>query len=183
LQFVGSDVDTVIGGHLPPTPWRDFEEYQRFNQEVLTAAQQAFKSGKNMKSRRAQGNLTELLAYAHTPNPVTPTGKCSDGDTVTQDGSAKAPQVALDAIDVYAVVNSPAQVSVQIGMQNMTFTANNPGVNYFSVPLKNQTGAITYSLSRQGKQIAGGTETPGISTDCADGKINYNAITGTFKAS
>jgi glyoxylase-like metal-dependent hydrolase (beta-lactamase superfamily II) len=30
------NVDTVIGGHLRPTPWGEFAEYQRFNQDVLT---------------------------------------------------------------------------------------------------------------------------------------------------
>ncbi|MQA28383.1 MAG: MBL fold metallo-hydrolase [Luteitalea sp.] len=47
------NVDTVIGGHLPPTAWSDFEEYQRFNQDILTGAQQAFKAGKSVDEAEA----------------------------------------------------------------------------------------------------------------------------------
>ena len=148
---------------------------------TLPAYIQAFKAGPGAPP---QYNGTELLAFAHTPNPTTPAPGCSDGGTMTQDGSAAAPHVAVDAIDVYAVVKEPADVSVQIGGVNAAFKATQAGVNYFSVPLKGQTGPITYALTRGGQTVAGGTERPGVSTDCSanGGKINYNAITGVFAA-
>ena len=147
---------------------------------TLPAYVQAYKAGPGAAPAY---NGTELLAFAHTPNPVAAAGGCSAGGTMTQDGSAAAPEVAVDAIDVYAVVRRPASVSVQVGGVNATFEATTPGVNFFSVPLRGQTGAITYALVRDGKVIAGGTEQPGISTDCSGygGKINYNAITGVYK--
>jgi glyoxylase-like metal-dependent hydrolase (beta-lactamase superfamily II) len=53
------DVDTVIGGHLAPATWREFEEYQRFNQDVLNAAREAMKAGKNVDDAVASMNLTD----------------------------------------------------------------------------------------------------------------------------
>lgn len=53
------NVDTVIGGHLPPTTWRDFEEYQRFNQDVLNAAREAMKAGKNVDDAVASINFAD----------------------------------------------------------------------------------------------------------------------------
>ena len=42
------NVDTVIGGHQPPTAWQDVADYQRFNQDLLTGAQAALKAGKTV---------------------------------------------------------------------------------------------------------------------------------------
>jgi cyclase len=58
------NVDTVIGGHLPPTPWHEFEEYQRFNQDILTAAQQAFKAGKSVdEAEQSLGVVQKYKGY------------------------------------------------------------------------------------------------------------------------
>jgi glyoxylase-like metal-dependent hydrolase (beta-lactamase superfamily II) len=53
------NVDMVIGGHIPPTAWRDFEEYQRFNQDVLNASREAKKVGRNVDDAVAAMKLTE----------------------------------------------------------------------------------------------------------------------------
>jgi glyoxylase-like metal-dependent hydrolase (beta-lactamase superfamily II) len=53
------NVDTVIGGHLPPTSWNEFREYQRFNQDVLNATRDAKKAGKNVDEAVASMKLTE----------------------------------------------------------------------------------------------------------------------------
>jgi glyoxylase-like metal-dependent hydrolase (beta-lactamase superfamily II) len=52
------NVDTVIGGHLPPATWNDFQEYQRFNQDVLNASREAKKAGKNVDDAVASMKLT-----------------------------------------------------------------------------------------------------------------------------
>ena len=176
-----------IGPHDDPRGWpQGSAGYVKGNDHVgwratLPAYIAAYKAAAGAKGGAAGG---ELLAYAHTTNPVAPAGSCSDGGTVAQFSATRAPQVAVDAIDVYAVVNSPATVQVQVGTKNATFEAGQPGVNYFSVPLDGQTGAVSYALVRGGKTVAGGTEHPGISTDCSGygGKVNYNAVTGVFKA-
>ena len=52
------NVDTVIGGHLPVQQWRDVEEYQRFNADLLAATQAAIKAGKSVDEAAASINLT-----------------------------------------------------------------------------------------------------------------------------
>jgi cyclase len=53
------DVDTVIPGHHPVTTWKDLEEYQRFNADLLSAVQAAKKSGKTADDAAASINLTD----------------------------------------------------------------------------------------------------------------------------
>lgn len=53
------NVDTVIGGHHLPATWKDFEEYQRFNQDVLNAAREAMKAGKSVDDAVASINFTD----------------------------------------------------------------------------------------------------------------------------
>jgi cyclase len=53
------NVDTVIGGHQPPATWKDFEEYQRFNQDVLNAAREAMKAGKSVDAAAASIKVAE----------------------------------------------------------------------------------------------------------------------------
>ena len=52
------DVDTVIPGHIPVTTWKDLEEYQRFNADLLTAVQGAMKAGKSADEAAASIDLT-----------------------------------------------------------------------------------------------------------------------------
>ena len=52
------NVDTIIGGHLPVQQWRDVEEYQRFNADLLAATQAAIKAGKSVDEAAASINLT-----------------------------------------------------------------------------------------------------------------------------
>src|SRR5262249_2226390 len=42
------DVDTVIPGHSPVTTPKDFEEYQRFNADLVASVQGAMKAGKSV---------------------------------------------------------------------------------------------------------------------------------------
>jgi glyoxylase-like metal-dependent hydrolase (beta-lactamase superfamily II) len=52
------NVDTIIGGHLPVQQWRDLEEYQRFNADLLAATQAAIKAGKSVDEAAASIDLT-----------------------------------------------------------------------------------------------------------------------------
>ena len=52
------NVDSVIPGHHPVTTWREFEEYQRFNADLLAAARDAIKAGKSADDAAASINLT-----------------------------------------------------------------------------------------------------------------------------
>lgn len=38
------NVDTIIGGHLPNQQWKDLQEYQRFNADLLAAVQAAIQA-------------------------------------------------------------------------------------------------------------------------------------------
>ena len=54
------NVDTVVGGHLQPATWKEFEEYQRFNQDVLTVVREAVKAGRTADD--ALASLSKLPA-------------------------------------------------------------------------------------------------------------------------
>ena len=52
------NVDTVIGGHLPVAMWRDLQEYQRYNTDLVAAVQTAMKAGKSVDDATASINVT-----------------------------------------------------------------------------------------------------------------------------
>ena len=56
------NVDTIIGGHLPNQQWKDLQEYQRFNAELLAAVQAAMKAGKTVDEAAASIDLTKKYA-------------------------------------------------------------------------------------------------------------------------
>lgn len=53
------NVDTVIGGHLPVSTWKDLEEYQRYTKDLLAATQAAMKAGKSVDDAAASLDLTD----------------------------------------------------------------------------------------------------------------------------
>ena len=127
---------------------------------------------------------TEDLVYAHKINPGADANGCTAGAVVgNQPGqpAATAADVSTDAVDVYVILNSPAEVSVTIGSgQPQTFSANVAGVNYFSAPFNGDSGAVTYSVTRDGSPVMEFTGAT-ISTVCTpNGQINYNAVTGSY---
>jgi glyoxylase-like metal-dependent hydrolase (beta-lactamase superfamily II) len=56
------NVDTVIGGHQPVQQWKDLQEYQRFNADLLAAVEAAKKAGKSVDDAAASINLTTKYA-------------------------------------------------------------------------------------------------------------------------
>ncbi|HEY7448060.1 MAG TPA: MBL fold metallo-hydrolase [Vicinamibacterales bacterium] len=53
-----TNVDTIIGGHLPVQQWKALQEYQRFNADLLAATQSAIKAGKSVDEAVTSINLT-----------------------------------------------------------------------------------------------------------------------------
>jgi cyclase len=56
------NVDTIVGGHQPVQPWKDLQEYQRFNAELLTSVQAAMKAGKTVDEAAVSIDLTTRYA-------------------------------------------------------------------------------------------------------------------------
>jgi glyoxylase-like metal-dependent hydrolase (beta-lactamase superfamily II) len=52
------NVDTVIPGHIPVTSWSDFEEYQRFNADLLAAAREGLAAGQSAEETAAGLDLS-----------------------------------------------------------------------------------------------------------------------------
>jgi glyoxylase-like metal-dependent hydrolase (beta-lactamase superfamily II) len=52
------NVDSVIGGHQPVQTWKDLQEYQRYNQDLVAAAREAMKSGKSADEAATAIDLT-----------------------------------------------------------------------------------------------------------------------------
>lgn len=77
------------------------------------------------------------------------------------------------------LVSAPSEVSVQIGSSSAKkLSAKNAGINHFSVPFDGQLGKVNIVVSRDGKEVAKATG-PEITDECKDGKVNWNAITGS----
>ena len=53
------NVDTIIGGHQTVQQWKDLEEFQRFNTDLLAAVQAAVKAGKTVDEATASIDLTK----------------------------------------------------------------------------------------------------------------------------
>ena len=60
------NVDTVIGGHQPVQQWKDLQEYQRFNTDLLAAVEATKKAGKSVDDAAASINLTTKYAGYET---------------------------------------------------------------------------------------------------------------------
>ena len=56
------NVDTIVGGHQPVVQWKDLQEYQRFNADLLTAVEAAKKAGKSVDEAAASIDLTTKYA-------------------------------------------------------------------------------------------------------------------------
>lgn len=118
----------------------------------------------------------ERAVYYHKPNP---NSACSiDGTAGNQPGDTpySITQVSLDQVSVDTLTTSPATLSVQIGNTPATIlSVTEAGANHFAVPFDGRTGPVVVTLTRANGTVAvakGST----ISTDCAEGKVNFNAI-------
>jgi cyclase len=60
------NVDTVIPGHSPMMAWKDLQEYQRFNADVLAQAQAAMNAGKSVEDAAAGMNLAGKYPGYHS---------------------------------------------------------------------------------------------------------------------
>ena len=56
------NVDTVIPGHSPIMAWKDLQEYQRFNADLLAEAQAAMKAGKSVDDAAASSHVADKYA-------------------------------------------------------------------------------------------------------------------------
>jgi len=56
------NVDTIVGGHQPVVQWKDRQEYQRFNADLLAAVEAAKKAGKSVDQAAATIDLTTKYA-------------------------------------------------------------------------------------------------------------------------
>lgn len=53
------NVDTVVPGHSPVMAWKDLEEFQRFNADLLAKVREAIAAGKSAEAAAASINLTD----------------------------------------------------------------------------------------------------------------------------
>ena len=53
------NVDTIIPGHSPILAWKDLQEYQRFNTDLLTEARAAMSAGKSVDDAAASIHVTD----------------------------------------------------------------------------------------------------------------------------
>ena len=136
----------------------------------------AYKSGNATTNGTAPATDTATVWYKINPGDAGNTGGTT-GNNPGQGQPAMSPQpVSEDGVFFTVSVTAPSDVSVQIGSNQATsLRATVAGINHFSVPLNGATGAVTVNVSRNGQQVTSVTG-PEITTDCADGNVNWNAV-------
>lgn len=136
----------------------------------------AYKSGNATASASAPTTDKATAWYKTNPANAGNTGGTT-GNNPGQGQPAMSPvPVSEDGVFFTVSVTAPSDVSVQIGNSQATsLRATVAGINHFSVPLNGATGAVTVAVSRNGEQVASVTG-PEISTDCANGVVNWNAV-------
>ena len=154
----------------PHDAWRDLLPYYIA----------AYKSGNSTLPEIDQVKLV----YSHRPNPYSAgSADGTMGNPPYQTDPTYAPQqVSQDVISLSVLVKAAADVTVQIGDNTPTqLKAMSAGVNQFSVPFNGQTGDVTYTVARDGRQMInakGGT----ITNECVNGNVNWNAVVGSLSS-
>jgi glucan endo-1,3-alpha-glucosidase len=123
----------------------------------------------------------EMLQYWYRLTPAA-AGR-ADGVTGSNGPTFDPNTIVQDKVFVTALVNAPANISVQI-MNNtaMTFWAASAGANHFSQPFNGQTGPVTFSIVRNGQIVVSGTGEAIQASPGGDGATNYNAWVGGASA-
>lgn len=89
--------------------------------------------------------------------------------------------VVEDGVFFSALLESAAEVHVQIGSNAVTIYQGAAGINHWSQPFNEQTGAPVFSVVRNGVTVNSGT---GVAitaeTTLSNGCTNYNAWVGSF---
>ncbi|KZF20390.1 glycoside hydrolase family 71 protein [Xylona heveae TC161] len=151
---------------MPHDNWRDMLPYYIA----------AYKSGNTTlpEISTEKANLWYRVNPGHSGSSDGTTGNTpSQGQTVVD-----PTLVSQDKVFLSVLVNSPADVTLQIGDNQPTYLrAMTSGVNHFSVSFNGQTGAVTASVSRNGQSVASVTG-PEITDACEDGNVNWNAWVG-----
>lgn len=136
----------------------------------------AYKSGSTTGSDDGKG---DIITYWYRENP----GNSgfdggTTGNTVTQGQVTVPPQEVLqDKVFLTVLISQPSIITAQIGSNAPTlFHANTPGINHYSVPFNNQTGAVKMSIERNGQTVASAT---GPDITPAKGNVNWNAYVGS----
>ena len=123
----------------------------------------------------------EKIIWAHKFNPADSGSAAGTvGNNVADNQVAYAPsQISLDAINLDVIVQEPSEVTVQIGDNPPSvWQANVAGLNHFLVYWNGQTGTVTYTVSRNGQTVLSTTGAT-ITSDCAGGVVNWNAVVGS----
>ena len=117
---------------------------------------------------------------------LNPAGACSaDGtlcNTETQGQSTTAPEDCdVDAIFFTAFVPSSVTATVHITIgdnQATSVTASSPGIFHSSIPFNGQTGTVNIWYTGSDGSSISPVACPAITTDCQNGKVNWNAWVG-----
>jgi glucan endo-1,3-alpha-glucosidase len=89
--------------------------------------------------------------------------------------------IAQDAVFFSALLTADATVQVQIGSGSPTQFDGVKGINHFSQAFNGQTGAVAFSIIRDGATVGNGTGAAiTSSTSLSNGCTNYNAWAGSF---
>jgi hypothetical protein len=126
---------------------------------------------------------------------VQPASACGTGGTTANTASQlqlefSPTDVVTDMVFFSALLEDTADVSVSIGGASVEATWRNipsengpqTGLYHGQAPFSGHTGEVVVTISRDGSTIAEVVGTV-ITTSCTDGLANYNAWTGSAKAS
>jgi len=155
----------VYVDNMPHESWRDFIPFYiaRFK-------------GSSFAITRDQ------MQYWYRLSPAAAGSTCGVvGNNADQGQTELSPNaIVQDEVFFSALLMSPAQVTVQIGSNAAVSFNGVAGINHFSQPFNGQTGAVTFSVVRNGALVNTNTGQAITNSPLSNGCTNYNAWVGSF---
>lgn len=142
----------------------------------------AFKSGDVSILRKPPSrsdNFKEQLIYWYRTNPGE-SGSASGTTGNNQNYQKVYPPhtLAEDRIFITVLLEGPAEIVVRIGRgTEAKYRVKSAGVSHISTPFGGQVGAVQFAVRREGNAVLT-TTGPAITTECCDGKVNWNPVVG-----
>ncbi|OKL61204.1 hypothetical protein UA08_03405 [Talaromyces atroroseus] len=125
----------------------------------------------------------DQMQYWYRLSPLSGGSECGIIGNDPDDGqtAVDANSIPEDKVFFSALLMSDATVEVQIGDNAAVSYSGVAGLNHWDQDFNGQTGAVTFSVIRDGATVNSGTgATITADTDLSDGCTNYNAWAGSF---
>lgn len=125
----------------------------------------------------------DQMQYWYRTAPASGGSTCGVvGNNADQGQTEVSPNAVLeDGVFFSALLMADAQVRVQIGGSQAVVYPGKAGINHWSQPFNGQTGAVSFSVVRNGVTTGSGVgKAITARTELGNGCTNYNPWVGSF---